>query len=68
MRRDLLNAPAVSVRVAEESTPDQVKRLSLASGSICSRVEYLDLPHLDTTPCDLITRRTYVLNDQEQVV
>jgi hypothetical protein len=62
-----LNAPTVSIRIAEESTPDHIEGPSRTRGSIFSRVKHLDLTDIHTLLDEIITRRTDVGYHQKQV-
>ena len=62
-----MNAPTVSVRVAEESAPDEIEWLPRTRGSVLSHLEYLDLTDIDTSVNEIVTRSTNVRHHQEQI-
>jgi hypothetical protein len=66
--RDLLNDPTVTVRIAEENTPDHIEGFSRSRGSKLSRLKHLHLTDVHTLLDEMITRRTDVGYHQKQIL
>src|SRR5215218_9088604 len=64
----LLHAPAVSVRIAEEDTPDIVEVFSLLSRSVSTLFEELDITDIHAPLHQLGTCGAHVPDDQEYAI